>query len=268
MQQEVSRLVSEGRTEEALLLLLKYNSDAVLLQARYKQAKKQQNMGMLDFSEWSKVQAQVNYAALEMARLIDIKNVVVVAPTVVYNFFNFERQPGNDLGTVNKVYDAFNKMERDLDYPQHEIEKGVNILHEIFSLPELVDKVEDFQKSQYKDNTEAYKLQKRKEFVALALTLENDLKLEIKQAVEKEQKETNWREAFALVVAEPTKVRWDNTCNLISNRLKDPIFTTTQQDTWDRLVDRVSEVPEGLLWTRKFKSLLPDIQSFIHTNVR
>lgn len=67
MREQIQQLISEGRTEEALTLLAKHNGDAVLLQARYNQAKKQQNMGMLDFSEWSKVQAQVNYAALEMA---------------------------------------------------------------------------------------------------------------------------------------------------------------------------------------------------------
>lgn len=67
MREEIQQLIAEGRTEDALALLVKHNSDAVLLQARYNQAKKQQNMGMIDFGEWSRVQSQVNYAALEMA---------------------------------------------------------------------------------------------------------------------------------------------------------------------------------------------------------
>ena len=67
MREQLQQLIAEGRTEEALALLVQHNSDAVLLQARYNQAKKQQNMGMIDFGEWSRVQAQVNYAALEMA---------------------------------------------------------------------------------------------------------------------------------------------------------------------------------------------------------
>lgn len=67
MREQIQQFIAEGRTEDALALLVQSNSDAVLLQARYNQAKKQQNMGMIDFGEWSRVQAQVNYAALEMA---------------------------------------------------------------------------------------------------------------------------------------------------------------------------------------------------------
>lgn len=72
MREQLQQLIAEGRTEEALALLVQHNSDAVLLQARYNQAKKQQNMGLIDFGEWSRVQAQVNYAALEMAGQVKV----------------------------------------------------------------------------------------------------------------------------------------------------------------------------------------------------
>lgn len=91
MREQVQQLISQGRTEEALTLLAKHNGDAVLLQARYNQAKKQKNMGMLDFSEWSKVQAQVTYAALEMAGQINITNITNVQITINLNTaFDFE----------------------------------------------------------------------------------------------------------------------------------------------------------------------------------
>lgn len=72
MKEETQQLIAEGRTEDALALLVKHNSDAVLLQARYNQAKKQKNMGMINFGEWSRVLNQVNHAALEMAGNIKI----------------------------------------------------------------------------------------------------------------------------------------------------------------------------------------------------
>ena len=72
MREQVQQLISQGRTEEALTLLAKHNGDAVLLQARYNQAKKQKNMGMIDFGEWSRVLNQVNHAAIEMAGNIKI----------------------------------------------------------------------------------------------------------------------------------------------------------------------------------------------------
>lgn len=88
MREEIRQLIAEGRTEDALALLVKHNSDAVLLQARYNQAKKQQKMGMIDFGEWSRVQSQVNYAALEMAGNIKVSNVTnsQINMNVIINF--------------------------------------------------------------------------------------------------------------------------------------------------------------------------------------
>jgi hypothetical protein len=62
----IQELISLGKTEEALEQLEQLSSDAILLQSRYNSAKKQYSMGLIDFSEWSRTQAQINYAALEM----------------------------------------------------------------------------------------------------------------------------------------------------------------------------------------------------------
>ncbi len=73
MKEQIQNLISDGNLEGALELLAQYaGNDAVLLQARYNQAKKQQNMGMIDFGEWSRVQAQINYAALDLAGKIKV----------------------------------------------------------------------------------------------------------------------------------------------------------------------------------------------------
>jgi len=66
MKAQIQELISLGKTEEALELLEQLTSDAVLLQSRFNGAKRQYSMGMIDFSEWSRTQAQINYAALEM----------------------------------------------------------------------------------------------------------------------------------------------------------------------------------------------------------
>jgi len=66
MKEQIQELISLGKTEEALELLEQLTTDAVLLQSRYNGAKRQYSMGMIDFSEWSRTQAQINYAALEM----------------------------------------------------------------------------------------------------------------------------------------------------------------------------------------------------------
>lgn len=70
MKEQIQKHIANGRVEEALQLLVQSDSDAVLLQARYNNGKKQYNMGLIDFSEWQRIQNQVNYAILEMASKI------------------------------------------------------------------------------------------------------------------------------------------------------------------------------------------------------
>jgi hypothetical protein len=72
MKEQIQQLISEGRTEDALALLAQHTGDALLLQGRYNAGKKQYNMGMIEFGEWSRIQAQINYAALEMAGSIKV----------------------------------------------------------------------------------------------------------------------------------------------------------------------------------------------------
>lgn len=65
--EKVQELIANGQTEEALVLVAQINQDAILLQARYSNGKKQYNMGLVDFGEWQRIQNQVNYALLELA---------------------------------------------------------------------------------------------------------------------------------------------------------------------------------------------------------
>jgi hypothetical protein len=67
---QIQELISLGKTEEALELLAQLSTDAVLLQSRFNGAKRQYSMGLIDFSEWSRTQAQINYAALEMMNMV------------------------------------------------------------------------------------------------------------------------------------------------------------------------------------------------------
>lgn len=64
---QIQELISLGKTEEALELLGQITTDAVLLQSRYNATKKQYNMGTIDFGEWSRAQAQINFAILDIA---------------------------------------------------------------------------------------------------------------------------------------------------------------------------------------------------------
>ncbi len=65
--EQIQSLIANNQTEDALALLAKSNGDALLLQAQYNSGKKNFNLGLIDFSEWQRIQARVNYGALEMA---------------------------------------------------------------------------------------------------------------------------------------------------------------------------------------------------------
>lgn len=62
----VRDLIAAGRLEDALDILAKSNQDAILLKARFSTGKRQYSMGLVDFSEWQRVQNQVAYAVLEL----------------------------------------------------------------------------------------------------------------------------------------------------------------------------------------------------------
>ena len=67
MKEQIQQLIAAGQTKDALELLVKMNPDALLLQAQYNNGEKQFNLGLVEFSEWQRIQSRVNFAALEMA---------------------------------------------------------------------------------------------------------------------------------------------------------------------------------------------------------
>lgn len=143
---------------------------------------------------------------MNFALLSALDNVAPVSVTnVTFVYVNYERQPGNDVGLVNKVFRSLRAMCEDMEFPLHEIGRVVSILHDIFGLPDLVSRYEDFSKSSYTQNTEAYKLAQRRALVEELVAQEAEFKDTIQEIVAEEQRATGWREAFDLLVQEPTR---------------------------------------------------------------
>jgi len=264
---DIQSLISSGKTEQALQLLEQLTPDAVLLQSRYNGAKRQWGMGMIDHSEWARTQSQINYAALEMYNAKAPKVLIVNAPTIVLNYFNFERQPGNDVGIVNKIFRTFRTMVEDMEYPEADINKGVEMLNDIFGLPELVAKVEQFKMSAYTKNTDAFRLTQRKALVSEILKEEADFKSTIVEIVADEQAKTGWKEAFRLLCEEPSMNRWKNTAGLISARIQDPIFDVSIFSKWAEIEADIDSIADGLFWKRKFEGKLADLKRFLQNNL-
>lgn len=77
MRAQIQQAVASGNTEQALALLVRYSNDGILLQARYNQAKRQQNMGLIDFGQWSRELASINDAIIQLANTIQADAPVV-----------------------------------------------------------------------------------------------------------------------------------------------------------------------------------------------
>jgi hypothetical protein len=102
--EDISNLIAAGRLEEALDLLAQSNSDAILLKSRHASGKRQYTMGMVDFSEWQRVQNQVAYAALE---LVGSGNHSTSAPSS-----NTSKVP--TPSTAKKVFISYNHKDKDV----------------------------------------------------------------------------------------------------------------------------------------------------------
>jgi len=81
-------------------MLIEHNSDALLLKARYAQAKKQINMGMIDKKEWDSVASKVNTAALEMASIQENKSGPVQALSDLYDYIESWQIKHNRIGYI------------------------------------------------------------------------------------------------------------------------------------------------------------------------
>ena len=67
MKEKIQELIADGKTENALELLKNCTDEALLLMARFSGLKRQYNIGMISFEDWTRTQNQINYAALELA---------------------------------------------------------------------------------------------------------------------------------------------------------------------------------------------------------
>ena len=69
---EIRQLISEGKTLEALDLVENLNSDTVLLSARFNRLQKTYSIGLIDFYEYSRSCANINYNIIAVLEKMNI----------------------------------------------------------------------------------------------------------------------------------------------------------------------------------------------------
>ena len=99
MKDQIQQLIAAGQTKDALQLLVQINGDALLLQAQYNNGEKQFNLGLIDFGEWQRIQARVNFAALEMAGRGNASSTTATVP---------QPTAANSGSAAHKVFISYN----------------------------------------------------------------------------------------------------------------------------------------------------------------
>lgn len=266
MKEKIQKLIADGRTEDALAMLARVDGDAVLLQAQYNNLAKERRWGTVTNQEWNMGLAKINKSILDMAK--NQTQEPVIEMTMKYVFYIQETDtPGNELALFNRLFDSLEQMKRDLHYPIGEIGAVVLAIHRHIGVPDLVDAFEDFGKSAYQNNTEAYKARLRADFVDSLLSAKDEFMEAIREIATEKQDTIEWKEAWALLLKEPSHARWNKTRPLIDTRLSDPIFTDAQAAQWATLSADVDEITEGYLWKHRFNQKLPDLKRWVIENL-
>lgn len=176
MKEQIQQLIAEGRTEEALALLAQHSSDALLLQARYNNGKKQYNMGLIEFSEWQRTQAQINYAALELSNSVKGGPVPVPAPANPVQV-NPTTAP-QPKAAEHSVFISYNHQDREYADKIYAFLKkeGLDVIIDDIHMV-VGDRIKDFILEQIKNNNVVLSLVSKNSLKSGWVGLESDLAL-------------------------------------------------------------------------------------------
>lgn len=268
MKHQIQSLISNGQTDQALAILSQNSSDALLLQARYNNGKKQYNMGLIEYNEWQRIQAQVNYAALELADGIKTTVINVQNNCIFINNVQAADKPGNEYDLFFQAFEAMERMNDRLNYPHSEVLVLAQLFHKYFGA-DFIAPVDELQSVKYTTNTEAYKESRKERIIQEFLTLKTEILSEFKTEVKGRKKETDWKEIWQIFKSSPTSEKWKALRQAIDNRIEAAIFTNAQRETWGQLSADIDGIADGFLWVSRFnRSYASDLSDFISQNIK
>ncbi len=188
LKSQIQELVSAARTEDALKLLAQHSQDAVLLQARFANGKRQYLNGLLDGGEWFRIQNQVNFAVLEMAEQVDQvggnsgnKSSTASDPKPIE-----QPAPKHETSKKPKVFISYNHKDQPIAIQIHDfLEK--NDCEVIIDFKKMVvgDKIEQFILEQIKNNNSIVSIVSKNSLQSGWVGMESDFGLYARLLTEK-----------------------------------------------------------------------------------
>lgn len=268
MKEQIQKLIANGNTDEALELLLQCGmDDALLLRSQFNNGKKNFNLGLVEHSEWQRIQARITYSALELASKL---------PNAQPNSTSFTSPPTNQptiimdnpLKRAKQVFEEIQEDLDNLDYNVRKLQNYCNILDKCTNSTIFHDVL----KFNYLMEADLLLHQKAKEVktvLELILSKKASVLNRLKEFVAKSNNEVGLSEALNLFKKKPNSENWKLIYDLLFERFSDvTLFDPKVQQIWFKWDDKFKNLKTELDWSIDFKDSTDerDLWQFIQVN--
>lgn len=253
MKEQIRKLVAGGSTEAALELLVQCGmNDALLLQSQFNNGNKNFSIGLVEHSEWQRIQARVNFAALELANKLPTSQ-----PNTTLSYSQPTNPPTKMENPLKRANQVFLEIQEDLDSYNFVplnlagyCERLDDCLKAAICVPLL-----DFTKlSDWANKTKTEKVQKVKETMETLLSRKVKILERLKQHVEKKNDETTLLEALNLFRKTPNTANWNRLYELLLERFQDKsLYAPTVATAWTHWDTKLKSFESDLDWSLDFK---------------
>lgn len=258
MKEQIRNLIASGNTEKALELLASIDREALLLQAQLNIGKKNYNMGLVEHSEWQRIQTKINFAALDLADKLPNE------PTSQSETMNF-----NPLKEAKRI---FEKIQEDLDthdYVLSNLKSYCNILDQCLNSNTCIAYLNFSTKSDWTTKSNAEQKQEIKSAFELLMSKKDKILAKLNQHVEKENTDEPLHETLRLFKQTPNNKNWDKLFNSLKVRFSDTtLYSDSVAKTWNSWKDKLTEFEDDFDWSLGFKNqqVEKDLWIFIQVN--
>ena len=208
--EDIRQLIACGNIANALEKLgIAGYVDALLLSAQYNSGLKNFNMGLIEHSEWQRIQTRVTYAALEICN----KNTTVSG--IYQNIPQITKPKSmNKLEQINNQFVKLHSCYDNLRFEYGELMAAFQVIDMILGADYVSNLLDWTKVSSYHQMTTAEKAVKFKETLETLFIYEADIKNKVREVIEDNLTSVSYRELYDLFIKNPNNETWAKFYNL------------------------------------------------------
>ena len=169
---DIQSLIASGQMEEALRLTALEINDAIILQARYSNGKKQYNMGLIPFGEWQLIQNQIAFILLDICDNQSSEKPAATTVSIVTKSDKYKK--------FLTIFKEVEEKIRTFDYKPIYVENWINQLNVLLNTSAFTSLLEGLNPATAKG-----KIEKIKQYcIKFETSLKKDAELEANQVAE------------------------------------------------------------------------------------